>query len=377
EDVMALLDGVSRNLLYDAEARKYPDVATFAFFCRRAHLLQLAEQYHGRMEGRIGRGLVFHIAPSNVPINFAYTLVMGLLAGNTCVAKASSKSFPQTEIVAAAFREEIAKLELPRMRDRVFVVEYGRKQQDVTEAFSAICHVRVIWGGDATIRAVREAELPPRSFDVTFADRYSLAALSAATVLAMSQEPEKLRRLAQAFYNDTYLYDQNACSSPRLICWVGEPDVTEAARQAFWKAVHETLRNRYSVEPVVAVDKWTAACRTAIEVPGAQIERGVDNRIVRVAVPELTVQLPELRSAGGLYHEYAATSLEALAGIVDEKYQTLSYYGLDPGELRAFVLAHGLLGIDRIVPVGRTAEMGTVWDGQDFIETLSRIVALI
>lgn len=376
EETLALLDGVSRRLMQDAEAKRYSDVATFAFFCRRAHLSQLAARYQEASAERIGRGLAFHIAPSNVPINFAYTLVMGLLAGDTCVVKASSKSFAQTEIVAAAFRAVLAEPGRRALRDRVFVVEYGREQQEVTEALSAVCHVRVIWGGDATIRAVREAPLLPRSFDVTFADRYSLAAFSAAAVLAASEDAGTMRRLVQAFYNDTYLYDQNACSSPRLISWLGEPDVAEAARAAFWQAVHKELCERYLVEPVVAVDKWTAACRTAIEVPGAKIEPGEDNRIVRATVPRLTRQLPGLRSAGGLYHEYVATSLDALADIVDEKYQTLAYYGLDAAELRAFVIAHGLLGIDRIVPVGRTAEMGTVWDGQDFILSLSRAISL-
>lgn len=377
EETVALLDGVSRKLLHDAAAKAYPDVATFAFFCRKAHLSQLAAKYRELSEGRIGRGLAFHIAPSNVPINFAYTLAMGLLAGNTCVVKASSKSFAQTRIVADAFCAVLAEPEMRVLRERVFVVEYGREHQEVTEAFSAICQVRVIWGGDQTVRAVREASLPPRSFDVTFADRYSLAAFSSEAVLAAGQEPGGLRRLAQAFYNDTYLYDQNACSSPRLIFWLGEPAVTEAARRAFWQAVQEDIRDRYPVKSVVVVDKWTAACRTAIEVPGTRIEPREDNRMMRVTIPELTKRLPDFRSAGGLYHEYLASSLDALADIVDERYQTMSYYGLNPGKLRAFVLSHGLLGIDRIVPVGRTAEMGTVWDGQDFILSLSRVVALV
>lgn len=375
ERVITYLGRVSRLLLHDNEAKAYPDVVTFGFFCRAANVRRLAEAYRTASVQRIGRGLAFHVAPSNVPINFAYTLVMGLLAGDVCIVKASSKAFVQTRIVADALSSAMEAMDMADMCSRVFVVQYGRAQQALTEAFSAVCHVRVIWGGDATIRAVRAAALPPRASDVTFADRYSLAVLSAAAVREAGKDAKRIQQLAQAFYNDTYLYDQNACSSPRLIYWLGkEADVREA-RARFWAAVHADIKARYPVEPVVAVDKWMAVCRTAIEVPGATLEPGRDNRIVRLTVPALERELQELRSAGGLFHECAAASLDALAAVVDEKVQTLAYYGLDPAALRAFVIAQGFLGIDRIVPVGRTAEMGTVWDGQDFIVSLSRIVA--
>ena len=38
----------------------------FSFWCRKGHLEQL-RQRQANIERRLGRGLVFHIAPSNVP----------------------------------------------------------------------------------------------------------------------------------------------------------------------------------------------------------------------------------------------------------------------------------------------------------------------
>ena len=32
---------------------------------------------------------------------------------------------------------------------------------------------------------------------------------------------EKLFKLCKNFYNDTYLFDQNACTSPQSILWIG------------------------------------------------------------------------------------------------------------------------------------------------------------
>ena len=34
----------------------------------------------------------------------------------------------------------------------------------------------------------------------------------------------------------------------------------------------------------------------------------------------------------------------------------------------------GILGVDRIVPIGRALDMSFIWDGKDLIYSLSRIV---
>ena len=51
--------------------------------------------------------------------------------------------------------------------------------------------------GDVTIAQIRQNIIPPRSFDVTFADRYSLCAINADKYIN-EKSPE---RIARAFYN--------------------------------------------------------------------------------------------------------------------------------------------------------------------------------
>ena len=60
--------------------------------------------------------------------------------------------------------------------------------------------------------------------------------------------------------------------------------------------------------------------------------------------------------------------------MVNEKYQTLVYYGLSPIQLSEFVVNNQLRGIDRIVPVGQALDIDVIWDGYDLVRTLSRIV---
>jgi len=368
DKVMDYLGRVSESILHDPQARQYSDVVTYAFYIRRANLNKLKEKYGSKSKSLIGRGLTFHIAPGNVAINFAYTMTAGLLAGNVCVVKASGKKFAQTRIVARAFERVLEDTEFRGLEPYVNVIEYARDKQEITEYFSSVCNVRVIWGGDMTIEAVRRAPIPPRAYDITFADRYSICVIKAERILSC----EKMEGLARDFYNDTYLYDQNACSSPRLLYWVGDAEAVLRAQELFWQAVWENIRNRYHLETVVAVDKYTALCRAAIdlEVSGTPVMK--DNLITRVKLGKLDIAIPKYQAAGGCFYEYQSEDLRELALIVTEKFQTLSYYGMDKEELLCFVTGHGSKGIDRIVPVGKTADFDLIWDGHHLIRTLSR-----
>lgn len=372
DKVCSFLNSLSSALLRNPVVRDYPDIVTFAFFCRKANITKLAEFYSGRINSRIGRGIAFHVAPSNVPINFAYTLVAGLLAGNACIVKASSKDFPQTRIIA----QEINNLEkdlYPELKGYTTVVIYNRDNVTATNYFSSVCDVRVIWGGDATVKEIRHSELSPRSFDVTFADRYSLCVINAEQLL----ELKDISELIHAFYNDTYFFDQNACTSPRLIYWVGDEDAIGKAQTIFWAGVQDYIKNRYTIEPVIAVDKYMQMCRSILKFEGASVNHMNDNRIIRVELKNLDKSIVDYRSAGGFFLEYADRDINALAGIVDEKYQTITYYGEAPETIKNLILKEGLYGIDRIVPIGKSADFNLLWDGYDLIETLSRTIVNI
>lgn len=366
-DIISLLNDVSVALLKMPEAKAYPDIVTFAFFCRKANLEQLKKNCQND-DNRIGRGVAFHIAPSNVPVNFAYSLVTGLLAGNVNIVKASSKDFPQTRIICKAFEKQLVE-RYPHLQNYIQVVMYPREDTAQTAQFSQSCAVRIIWGGDATVQSIRALPLAPRAFDVTFADRYSILCIKADAVL---QSPaDSLVRLGKDFYNDTYLTDQNACTSPYLVYWIGSSDSIAAAQPLFWNAVHAEAKKRYQLEPILAVDKFCSACTAAIEMQ-AVLQPMPDNLVVRTQVTDLQRKIEENRAIGGYFIEYASETLDALAKIVTPRYQTLSQFGFTNEELRAWVIGQGLKGIDRVCPIGHTMDFSLTWDGYDLIHTLSR-----
>ncbi len=368
EAVVSFLDELSSALLHDKRAKSYPDVMTFAFFCRKANVMRCKNQTS--IEGlRLGRGVLFHVAPSNVPINFAFSLVAGLLAGNRNVVRVSSKEFPQVALVVDHLKSFSDTNRWPSVLQRIALVQYDRGDQ-ATSFFSSFCQVRIIWGGDATINQIRKSQIPARSFDVTFADRYSIAAFN-----ANEMSDESLSSLASSFYNDTYLFDQNACSAPHLVVWLGSAKNIETVRPIFWKTLHDIVKEKYNFQPVMSVDKLAAFYRQAVSMPMKRVETE-DNLLVRVRLDNLSESIEDYKCTGGYFSEYIADNLDEVAKIVNNKYQTLAYYGFKKEDLEEFVSRNQLLGIDRIVPIGATTDFSFVWDGYDLIRTLSRVITI-
>lgn len=363
EDICEFLNDLSTAIRKDKESRMYPDIVTFGFFLRKANIERLKQEY--KVPYRVGRGFSFHIAPSNVPINFAYTLVAGLLAGNACVVRASSKDFPQTRILCSLM-EKVVQEKATNVGKYIAVVEYERDKK-ITDYLSEMADVRVIWGGDNTVSEIRKSELPARSVEVTFADRYSICVLDAKEVAQITNWEE----VAQNFYNDTYLYDQNACSSPRLMYWLGNKEEVEKAQNLFWNAIEQSISKKYVVEPVIAVDKLTMDYRIAIDYENTELAK-TTNLFHRIALERLDKTITEYCCPGGSFLEYQSENLEALKPIVTKKYQTMSYLGCNAEEIANWVMEAGLAGIDRIVPMGKTADFTLIWDGYNLMETMSR-----
>lgn len=370
DEVIEYLNSLSTILLKDRLSRIYPDVVTFAFFCRKGNLLKLKEQYTQDSVIRIGRGTLFHIAPSNVPINFAYSLVAGLLAGNSNVIRVSSKEFPQVDHVIRLMWTLLH--DYPSVANRIVLVRYDRTS-DATGFFSSLAACRVIWGGDETIAAIRKNEIPPRSFDICFADRYSIAAINPEFVLRASDSD--MKKLAEKFYNDTFLFDQNACSAPHLILWLDRGDV-DRAKTRFWDTVHSYTVEKYNLQSLLCVDKLTAFYRQSVYME-SKIETMPDNYIVRTNLIDVPKNIDTFRCAGGYFSEKTIDSLDEIAPIITNKYQTLAYCGIDKSDLQEFVLRNHLNGLDRIVPFGETTAFSLTWDGYNLIDTMSRVCAVL
>lgn len=365
ETIVSFLNDTSREIMKDSRSRAYSDVVTFGFWIRKGSVLKLKERFIS--EGfHLGKGVAFHIAPSNVPVNFAYSLVSGLLTGNANVVRVPSKNFPQVTILTEAFNKVLESY--PDMKPYVLCVRYGR-DSEINDLFSSVADVRITWGGNNTIAELRKSPLPPRSGEITFADRYSLAVIDADSYLSIEDKD----RVAEDFYNDTFFSDQNACTSPRIIVWTGER--VEEAKKAFWKFEHELVEKKYIFQPIQGVNKLTKAYLIAVKEPGVKVEEHWDNLIVRVKVPEITDYLMDYRDNSGYFYEYDCKDiLEVVPLCNDKRCQTIAYIGDSKTILP--LIQSGVKGIDRVVPMGKTMDFDLIWDGYNLPSLLTRTIVM-
>ena len=370
EDLIQFLNVWSRLILKSSDSRNYSDVVTFAFWIRKANIFELRDRFV-RKDGCVrGRGVAFHIAPSNVAVNYAYSLVSGLLTGNANIVRIPSKDFPQVTILNRTLLQALQ--ECPQWQESICLVRYGH-DQEINDVLSQIADTRVIWGGDTTIKEIRKSPLKARSFDICFGDRYSLAVIDVQAYL----QCEDKEQVAEDFYNDTYLTDQNACTSPKVVIWHAAYVTAAEQKQAadlFWKYLWELVRTRYELQSVQAVNKLTRAYLIAAQhsewKPIRVDSLDVDNRLVRIQIVALDEQLMDYRENSGFFYEYSCNDLTELLPLCGLRCQTISYLGSK--EMFDSLLTNELSGVDRVVPIGKTMNFDLIWDGYNLYEMMTR-----
>jgi len=364
DDVINFLDDLSKILMKE---REFPDIVTFGFWIRRANMMKEKAKYDDANE-RLGRGVVFHIAPSNVPLNFAFTLAMGLLAGNANIVRLPSRDFEQMDIIVSAINA-LTSDKYKNLQPYICFVKY-RVDKDITDKLSAMCDVRIVWGGDKTIALLRLSPLKPRATEITFADRFSVAVINAEMYL----QAENKKVIAQNFYNDTYLNDQNACSSPSIVFFMGK-NKDEAAK-IFWESVRLLAHEKYQLTAVQAVGKLSAMYKASTVISCTPCEN-IDNYVTRVKVDSITENLMDFKYHSGFFLDVNISRLDEILPICTDKLQTLVYYGVTPQEIRTFLQESKPKGIDRVAPFGKSMDFSLIWDGNDMIRELSRRIVIL
>ena len=366
------LSELSKALFNLDEIRKYEDISSFAFWCRKSNLEKITSDYKSS-ENYIGRGLAFHISPSNVPVNFAFTFAFGLLSGCSNIVRVPSKNSPQIEIITSEIFNLLNKDKFKRISSMNRLITY-KKDQFVTEYLSKLANARIIWGGDETIKQVKKFPTKPRCIDICFSDRYSFTIINALAFLKVTIQEKK--NIAKKFYNDSFLNNQNACSSPHLIIWEGNKDDCDLAKSTLWKEVLDIIYQKIPIEKSEVMEKYRHLCKTSINFKDELDINWDNNMIYRLNLNSLSNDFDKFKFRSGFFFEYTTNNIEEIWETVTEKYQTLSYFGLNAESIYKSMTRANSLGIDRIVPIGKSLQIGHIWDGFDIIQTLARKVII-
>lgn len=364
EEIVSFVKELSSAIRLNKYCKQYPDVMSFAFWCRQSNLKAIRERFSG--ESRLGRGLCFHIAPSNVPITFAFSFIFSLLAGNSNIVRLPSLRFSQTEMLLEIIDNLFQKY--PDIEKSNLFCSFDKSNVEASSSFSECSDCRVIWGGDSTIEQFKNLKTKPRCVDICFSDRYSFAVIDAIAVANLSEEA--LARLAENFVNDSYTMNQNACSSPHFIAWLNDD---EKARNRFWSAVISVLDKKIQFSGSTSFEKYNNFCECAVNLNIQEFTQ-YKNLLYRMELKALSSGLESYRCRDGAFFECSISDISELFKVVNEKFQTLTYFGIDPKTIYYSMSKFNSLGIDRIVPFGKALDMTSIWDGFDVIRDLSRIV---
>ena len=364
------LAALSERLLGRSEIKKYTDLAAFAFWCRRANIESKKIDSNDGMH-RLGWGIALHITPGNVPMNCAFSFAFGLLSGNSNVVRLPSENFPQIALLIGEMTHLFSKAEFAEVAKYNALVRYDRNA-NVTASLSEISDLRMIWGGDLTINEVRKLECGPRCVDLVFPDRYSFSVICLEALRASSND--ELETLTQRFYNDTYLFDQNACSSARLIVWYGKEQADE--RELFWDRLQRYVESRYEVSLGLSVEKYGRLCSDMLGKSAVHRVVRHGSWVYRVEWEVLPEDSEQYLGRGGYFYEWLTEDLDVISRLASKRSQTLSYFGVNKEVLKSIVVKNKLAGIDRIVPIGRGLDMDLVWDGYDLVRSMSRVISV-
>ena len=371
--VCEFISELSKNLLTNRNYRKYKDIVALAFWCSKSNLNNLRKNFQ-KLEIRFGRGLIFHITPSNVPTNFIYSLLFGIISGNSNIVKVPSNKFTQIDIICTEINKILKKKNFYKLKKIITIIRYKDNEKNrISEKISQICDLRIIWGGDKTINEIRKFNIKPYANDITFGDRYSLSIINADKLKI--EKKNNIKILTKNFFNDTYEADQNACSSPHIVLWYSKKNIKKV-REKFWNELNKKTLSDYNLPEIAVIEKYTNICKDFALNDNILKFNTYSSNLHTIEIKKLMNGLENLRGKWGYFYEFQLKDLSSLSKVVNKKFQTLTYFGFSKDRLNNFIKKNNIQGIDRVVPVGQALNMDLKWDGYDIVSSLSRCINL-
>ncbi len=364
---------VSTSIMSSKKIRSFPELIALAYWMRTSHIKQMMQDYqrHYRQSIPFARGIVLHIAPANVDSIFMYSWFLALLTGNINIIRLSSRNRKQLQPLLDLLNDILKDKAFESIRKRNLILSYGH-DGEITKTLSAVCQVRIIWGGDQTINHIRSIPLPPNAIEIPFADKFSWCALQAENLIATPHS--EVEDLLVQFYNDAFWFNQNACSSPRLIVWVGAKTAITAAKQRFWTGL-ETLIHQKQTEEDAARRIERMVCGYSLAAQGMVDSMSSPNAAVpyRVHVQgPITSSLRRQHPGNGIFFETEAANLTEMIPFAAHNDQTLAVYGFSQQTIQNFARQLQGRGFNRIVPIGQALTFHPIWDGINLLTALTQ-----
>ena len=252
--ILEFIEIYRMQLKTDPQLSNIPECISLTYWLRPQNLNAI-KQNISYFSKRKGKGLIFIVPPSNIPLLALYNFFIALLSGNSAIIRISEKAIsdltPYLKILYALWNQ---KKFLFLSKENAFITY--NKTTDYSAKLSQTCDGRIIWGSDSTINKIRTYEIPATSFDIAFGNKYSIAVIDANNLSQLSKDSFNL--FAYRLYADIYTFDQNACASPRIIIWTNYSSLTNLSeiKQKLWQNISTEAYN-YDLTPYKVSNKYT------------------------------------------------------------------------------------------------------------------------
>ncbi len=353
---------LSKQILGNPQSREFPDLMTFGYFIRPSNIKRyLLEHNESNNHLKVGVGVAVHVAPSNIPINFAFSWLYGFISGCRNLVRLPTRDSTQANL----FIQEFERASYLRGFDVFRRTNYFFRSQRGDSRFNTIvgrADAVLVWGGDESIEYFRTLIANPACRQLYFPSRQSSLVLSSKAVgsLTGSIRNDFLKKL----YNDTYLTDCNACSSPSKIFFVGTPQENHAASKMFFSLLDDFVSKQDRPAPIV--QRMLDSLSSSGEL---RPKTGVHPLNRTFVVFEAKEGLSETRRPlrFGAFMEHSIASLREVITKLSRSEQTILHWGFEDEEVEEFSRALSPIqtSATRLVKLGSALDMGFYWEGRD------------
>ena len=372
-EAIHFLNDLSNLLLKKSDIRRSPELMALAFWIRKGNLVPLVENWQKKLSDKElvrPRGVAFHVAPSNVDSIFIYSFTLSLLCGNSNLIRISSRRSQQIKRLFECIQILYKKHPKIALRNKFFTYEHN---EEISNYFSINADLRILWGGDETVNLFKKFKSKPNVKDVTFSDKKSLSIISTNFYLKLNKAEKT--RLAHSFYNDSYWFDQMACSSPGRVYFIGK----NAAKvsKIFWDYLgKELVKNNTLDDQSLSIKKLTSLYTEILNNKDLEPLISMRNDMPTVILQKTNFKISP-NCGGGFFIEGRLSNLNELLEVIDFKDQTLGYFGFSANSIKNFFHKKNILSIDRIVPIGQALNFNPLWDGYDLLSEFTKRLNII
>lgn len=352
-EAQTLCDDLSQALLADREAREQSDIVALAYWLRAANIKNIQQEFESSGE-RQAIGLAFHIAPANVDTVFVYSMILAYLLGNPSVVRLSERLGLSANCIVRVlntFNND------ERLAGRISLIQYPHNEE-ITQRLSDDAALRVIWGGDQTIKSIQGIELNSICKDIIFPDRYSATLLDAKVVLTSD-----ISALVNKFLQDFLPFNQQACSSPKTLYWLGDEFAIADAKNIFWQCMAVQASNKMSLSDAEQYQRECYKQQVALEL-GCNAKFNNKAGVLTVECQHVSEELERQHNGQYVLFEINIKNYEELKSCLHDNFQSLLTL-LPSKELK-------ISKVRRLARVGESLSFHHYWDGINMLSELSR-----